>query len=254
MTLNISKNNSNVIEHKVYYFGLSDYPHITISELKNVIAFIKYEKLHGRQTEIVCQDENIMQVINDAVANPDTIMNILTPVENEFIYHATDIKAAQKILSGGKLLSAEKVYGKTGEELSFEKRDSLWNDPADFFEYIMFCWGDNMTGDYVVLSNNFPSEDDLLKGNFNPGVRFYLLYEDIIQHPGHTFDGYHPIKVKDEIVLSDYLFACIVPEQYKNELDSIVLPGLVSKVHFLSQKGIGLTDWNEKVYDFISKL
>ncbi len=23
---------------------------------------------------------------------------------------------------------AEKVYGKTGEELSFEKRDSLWNE------------------------------------------------------------------------------------------------------------------------------
>lgn len=254
MILNISKNNSHVIERGVYYFGLSDYPHISISELKNIIAFIEYEKLHGRQTELVCQDETIFQVVYDTITNPDTIGSILTPVENPFIYHATDLRATKKILSSGKLLSAEKVYGKTGEQLSFEKRNSLWNDPADFFEYIMFCWGDNMTGDYVVLSGNFPNEDDLLKGNFNPGVRFYLRYEDIIRHPGHTFDGYHSLKVKDEILLSDYLYACIVPEQYKSELESIVSPELVSKVHFLSQKGIGLTDWNEKVYDFICKL
>ncbi len=34
-------------------------------------------------------------------------------------------------------------------------------------------------GDYVVLSENFPCEEDLLKGNFNAGVRFYIKYEDI---------------------------------------------------------------------------
>lgn len=130
MRLNISKNNTNVIEHEVYYFGLSDYPHFKISELKDIIAFIKYERLHGRQTEIVCQDQNILQIANDAVSNPDTILKISEPVKNAYVYHATDVNAAQKILSGGKLLSAEKVYGKTGEELSFEKRDSLWNDRA----------------------------------------------------------------------------------------------------------------------------
>jgi hypothetical protein len=118
----------------------------------------------------------------------------------------------------------------------------------------MFCWGKNLTGDYVVLLGNFPSEGDLLKGNFNPGVRFYFRYDDIIRHPGHAFDGYHPMKVKEEIILTDYLYACIVPEQYKIKLDSRALPELVSKVHFLSQYGIGLTDWNEKVYDFVSKL
>jgi len=48
MILNISKNNSNVIERGVYYFGLSDYPHITISDLKRAAASVKYEKLYGR--------------------------------------------------------------------------------------------------------------------------------------------------------------------------------------------------------------
>jgi hypothetical protein len=87
--------------------------------LKNIIAFIKFEKSHGRQKEIECQDENILQVVKDVVSRPDTVENILLPTENAFIYHATDLEAAQKILSCGKLLSAEKVYGKTGEELSF---------------------------------------------------------------------------------------------------------------------------------------
>ena len=254
MTLKITDNNTRVIERGVYYYGLPDYPHITMSDLKNIIAFIRYEKSYSRQTEIVCKDENILAAVNDAVSDPNKIESILLPAENEFIYHATDIKAAQKILSEGKLLSAVKAYGKTGEELSFEKRDSLWNDPPDYFEYIMFCWGDDVTGDYVVLSEKSPVEDDLQKGNFDAGVRFYFRYEDIIHHPGHVFDGYHPIKVKYEIVLPDYLHACVVPGQYKSKLEVVVLPEIVSKVHCLLQKGISLTDWNGKVYDFICKM
>ena len=254
MTINITDNSTRVIERGVYHFGLPYYPHITMSDLKNIIAFIRYEKSYSRQTEIVCENENILAAINNAVSNPNNIESILLPPKNEFIYHATDIKAAQKILSEGKLLSAVKVYGKTGEELSFAKRDSLWNDPADYFEYIMFCWGDDMTGDYVVLSERASVEDDLHTGNFDAGIRFYFRYEDIIQHSGHVFDGYHPIKVKDEIVLTDYLYACIVPEQYKGELKDYAFTKLASKVHYLSQKGIRLSDWNVKVHDFICKL
>ena len=175
------------------------------------------------------------------------------PVE-EFVYHAPNVAATRKILSCGKLLSAVRVHGKTGEELAYRKRNSPWNDPADFFEYIMFCGGDQMTGDYVVLSENMPSEDELGTGNFNAGVRFYFRYKDIKKHPGHIHDGYHPIKVKDEIVLSDYLFACIVPEQYKSELDNLVLSEFIRKVYFLPQNKISLFNWNEKVCDFISKL
>ena len=254
MILNISENNLNVIERGVYYYGLLDYPNITTSELANIIAFLEYENLYGRKTVIECQDENIVKAVNDAISQPDTFKNALLSPDNTFIYHATNVRAAKKILSGGVLFSAEKVYGKTGEVLSFEKRDSLWNDPPDFFQYIMFCWGDNMTGDYVVLSENFPLEEDLFNGNFNAGVRFYFKYDDMLKHPGHTLDGYHAMKVKDEIVLSNYLYACIVPEQYKIELEDSVLSQLLTKVHFLSQRGISLSSWNEKVCDFLSKL
>ncbi|MCL2253217.1 MAG: hypothetical protein FWC09_02120 [Lachnospiraceae bacterium] len=238
------------IEQGVYYFVLSDYPHISTSELKNAVAFVRYEKKYGRETKIICEDENTLQVVIDATGNLD-----ITDMPTEkFVYHATDATAAKKILSCGKLLSAIKVYGKTGDELAYNKRNSLWNDPADFFEYIMFCGGEQMTGDYVVLSENMPSEDDLEKGNFNAGVRFYFRYEDVKKHPKHIHDGYHPIKVKDEVILSDYLYACIVPGQYKQELNNLILPELVSKVHFVPQNKNNLYNWNEKVCDFINKL
>ena len=238
------------IEQGVYHFVLADYPHISASELKNAVAFIRYEKLNGRETEILCEHEETMAIISDAVSCFDITE---MPVE-EFVYHATDVAAAKKILFCGKLLSAVKVYGKTGDELAYDKRNSPWNDPADFFEYIMFCGGNQMTGDYVVLSDNIPSEDDLEKGSFNAGVRFYFRYEDIKRHPKHIHDGYHPIKVKDEIVLSDYLFACIVPEQYRGEIENHVFSELADRVHYLSQKGFGLSKWNDKVYDFVCRL
>ena len=255
MILNISKGNSNVIERGVYYYGLSDYPHITTWDLKNVIAFVKYEKSHGRETKIECQDESLLIAVKNAISNPEIIESTATPAgEYGFVYHATDIKAAQNILSGGKLLSAEKVYGKCGEELSIEKSDSLWNDPADYFKYIMFCWGDNLTGDYVVLSSDFPTEGSLSMGNFNAGIRFYFRYEDITNHPGCTFDGYHAVKVKDEIDLCDYLYACIVPKQFENDLADFALPELESRVHYISQKGVGLNEWNDNIYDFVKRL
>jgi len=166
---------------------------------------------------------------------------------NGKVYHATDIESAAKILSCGRLLSAVRVSGKTANELEYEKHDSVWNDSADFFEYVMFCWGNCVVGDYVVMSDSPDSE-------FTPGVRFYFRYSDLLQHPGHVFDGYHCIKIKDEIVLSDYLYACIVPEQQKSQLESFVMPELAAKIHYLPEDGLGIYDWSERVYGFVERV
>ena len=255
MILSIAKHESiGGIEGGVYYFNLPDYPRISMSELKIAVAFILYEKSYNRQTEIICADKQILTAVHNAIANPHSIESFILFDTTEFVYHATDLNCAQKILSCGKLLSAVNVYEKSGDELAYEKRNSPWNDPADYFEYIMFCNGDDMTGDYVVLSDNFPNEEDLEKGNFNAGVRFYIRSEDITRHPDYVFDGYHPAKVKDEIILTEYLFACIVPEQYRVELDCFVLPELSSIVHYLPQKYKSLSEWNDNVYDFVKKL
>jgi len=255
MTINLAKHESiGGIEGGVYYFNLPNYPHISLSELKIIIAFITYEKSQNRETYIVCDDENIRTTIKQAIVNFHTIDPFILSDETKFVYHATDLDSAKKILSCGKLLSAVNVYGKTGEELAYEKRHSPWNDPADYFDYIMFCNGDDMTGDYVVLSDKFLCKDDLEKGNYDAGIRFYIRSDDIMRHPGYIFDGYHPAKVKDEIILNDYLFACIVPEQYKKTLINIELPELTSKIHYLFQKSLSLSEWNKKVYTFINKL
>ncbi len=108
-----------------------------------------------------------------------------------------------------------------------------------------------MTFNYVVLSENFPNKENLENGNFNAGVRFYIRSDAIMRHPGYVFDGCHPAKVKDKIILSDYLFAYIVPEQYRGNLDNFVLPELISKVYYLPQKGMGLSEWNDQVYQFV---
>ena len=254
MILSIFENQAKGIEREIYYFDLENYPDITEDELNCIFAFVKYEKSYGRETEIRCNDSNILSTINNAIVDPDFTKSIYMPKAVGFVYHATCINATCNIFSSGKLLSAAKVSGKTGIELAYDKQNSLWNDPADYFEYIMFCNGDDTTGDYVVLSENPPNEEDLLSGNFNAGIRFYIRYNDIIRHPGYVFDGYHTVKVKDEIHLYDYLHSCIVPEQYKSKVKSFVPPKLSSRVHYLSQDNLSISDWNGKVYNYVKNI
>jgi hypothetical protein len=261
-----------MIYNGVYQFALSDYPRISAWELKKLIAFINYEKRYGRQTEIVCDNADILAAVNDAVGYPETVKNALLPDKitectackhqgclTEFVCHTAPLHAAKSILSGGKLLSAIRVTGKTGDELALEKEDSpfsIFNDPADFYEYIMFSWGNCQAGDNIAMQDylgRFPDKNDL-ENNFIPGVRFYVRYKDIIQHPEFVFDGYHSAKIKDELILSDYLAACIVPEQFKSELEPLVMSSMADRTHYLPHKGLGIWDWSEKVYHFVNCL
>ena len=254
MILEIVNDNELIIKNNIYHFGLEKYPQI--QEWNNILAFLCYEKARGMELEIVCEHEEILSLVQDAalkLKGTEYIPPIAESIE-EFVYHATDVYAAGKILASGKLLSATQVYGKTGEDIAFERRECEWKDPADFYEYIMFGWGTHLVGDYVVLSEKFPCEEDMLKGNFDAGVRFYFKYEDIVKHKGHIFDGYHAIKVKDEVILSDYLFACIVPEQYREQIDNCVPKEFLAKIHYLPQKGLSLKAWNDKVIEYIKCL
>ena len=246
MILKIANDNRSIIKKGVYLFSLVEYPKIQDWEWNNILAFISYEKACGDKLEIICENDDIYIFPADTKVGADAI--------EEFVYHATNVDAAQKILSSGKLLSATKAYGKTGEELAIERKANGWEDPAHFYEYVMFGWGTHLVGDYVVLSEDFPCEEDFTKGNFDAGVRFYIRYKDIIKHKGHAFDGYHPIKVKDEVSLFDYLFACIVPEQYKEQIEKHIPQDLIAKVHYLPQRGISLQEWNNKVVEYIGML
>lgn len=62
------------------------------------------------------------------------------------------------------------------------------------------------------------------------------------------------MKVKEEVILAEYLFACIVPEQFKEQIEHCVPQELAGKVHYLSQRGLDLQAWNDKVVEYVSRL
>ena len=265
MQINIANHDYTIVWDGVYYFAMSDYPNITPWELKKIITFIDYERKHGRETEILCEDEKIQASIRDAITNPEALFHVSVPVKitectackqhgclTKFVCHTATAENAMHILASGKLLSAVKVFGKTGDELVLDKRNTI-GDPADYFEYIMFAWGNCQAGDRLVMERSLgrnPTDEELEK-SLTPGVRFYFRHEDIIRHPGYVFDGYHPAKIKDELELSDNLYACIVPEQYRSELMNHVKSEIANRVFYLPQDGLGVWDWAEKVYDFV---
>jgi len=267
MTVNISNHEYPGIWDKTYYYKLSDYPNLTHWELKQLILFFEYEKKHGRKTEIICENKDIIQAINNAFANPELYLSTKKPdiitscsankicnhkgCLTDYLCHGTSIESAKLILKCGKLLSTVKVKNKTAEELAKDE-----GDPPDYFEYIMMSWGNCIAGDSLVMERmlgRFPSEHE-----FNvickPGVRFYFEYESIENHKNYANDGYHPAKIKDEIILSDYLHCCIIPEHEKMEFENIISSNLINKVFYIKNDCKDIWDWTAKVYDFVLSL
>ena len=203
MQINIANHGYTIIWGGVYYFALSDYPHISSWELNKLLTFIEYEKRHGRQVEIVCEESNIMDTVNYAIAHPEKYKNVSLPNKitectycndngciTKFVCHTATPDNAKKIFTSGKLLSAVKAFNKTGEGLVSDPRNAA-GDPADYFDYIMFSWGNCTAGDNLVMERLLGrgATDDERENALMPGVRFYFRYEDVIGHHGYVFDG-----------------------------------------------------------------
>ena len=116
MQVNIANHKCTICWDGVYYFALSDYPNISPWELKKLLAFMDYEKRHGRQTEIICEDKEILSAVNNAIASPVTVENAALPTIltectaciqkgclTRFVCHTAAIDNAKKILKTGKL-------------------------------------------------------------------------------------------------------------------------------------------------------
>ena len=133
-----------------------------------------------------------------------------------------------------------------------EKRNAA-NDPADYFEYIMFAWGNCQAGDRLVMERKlgrFPNDDDL-SVNFTPGVRFYFKYDQLLKHPNAVCDGVLPMKVKDEIILSDWVYKIVIPMKLKNDLGLYIPANLNDKIIYIENDCKDIWDWSEKVYRII---
>lgn len=252
----------------VFYKKLSEYPEITAWELRNIIEFTKYEKKHGRECIIECENSNTLDIINKALSEKEKYLNTPRPklitectacpyrkgCVTEFVCHTTSAENAAKILCSGKLLSALNARKIPVEQLISESRNAA-NDPADYFEYIMFSWGNCQAGDRLVMERKlgrFPDETDL-SINFTPGVRFYFKYDKLKNHPDITYDGVLPMKIKNELILSDYLFAAVIPTELKSRLEKNISKELSDKILYIDNDCKNIWDWSEKVYQTIEK-
>jgi len=268
LNVNISNHDSTIIWNGVYYFALSNYPHVSPWELKKLLVFIEFEKQHGRYTEVDSDDDAVIEAVNHAIANPELYMNAVLPDKitectycnhngclTKFVCHTATPDNAKKIFESGKLLSAVKAFNKTGADLVLDARNAA-GDPEDYFDYVMFSWGNCTAGDNLVMERLLGrgATNDEREKALTPGVRFYFRYSDIICHPDYVFDGYHPAKIKDELVLSDYLYACIVPNQFQSEFENLIQSEIADKVCFFPQDGLGLLNWTQSVYSHIEKL
>ena len=252
----------------IFYKKLSNYPMVTNWEIRTIIEFIEYEELHGRKCEIECDDKNTLHIILDAIEHKETYLSTPRPelitectacpyrkgCVTEYVCHTTSADNAIKIFECGKLLSALGARNVPVEELMHESRNAA-NDPADYFEYIMFAWGNCQAGDRLVMERSlgrFPNDDDLSIG-FNPGVRFYFKYDKLLSHPKARCDGVLPMKVKDEIILSDWVYRIVIPAKLKNALASYIPSDLKDKIIYIENDCKDIWDWSEKVYRIIEK-
>lgn len=252
----------------VFYKKLANYPKVSDWEIRTIIQFIEYENKYGRNCTIDCDDEDLLLLINQKIKDKESYINIPRPkiitectacpyrkgCVTDYICHTTSVENAIKIFKCGKLLSALHARKIPVELLMSEQRNAA-NDPADYFEYIMFAWGNCQAGDRLVMERELgrcPNEEDL-SFNFKPGVRFYFKYDELIKHPKAIFDGVLPVKVKDEIELKDWASKIVIPMKLKDKLENCIPDYLKDKVIYIENDCKDIWDWSEKVYSIIEK-
>lgn len=249
----------------VFYKKLAAYPVISAWELRNIAEFAKYENIYGRECIACCEDATVLRAVQAAIKNPDEYLQVKPPeiirecraclhqgCLTKWVCHTASPENAAKILACGKLLSAVGARKMPAEALMKEPRNAA-HDPADYFHYVMLSWGNCQAGDRLVMERKlgrFPDEADLSTG-FTPGVRFYFRYNHLAQHPGVTYDGVLPMKIKDEIVLRDWVDCIVVPMALKRLLAPHIPEQLLDKTIFIENDCRDIWEWSKKVYETV---
>ena len=268
MLIKIGKFDCTEVWDGVFYKALSNYPRITKWEIRNILDFMEYEQSNGRECSVECENKEIITLIENAVKTPAEYKNTPPPplitectacpyrkgCETSFVCHTTPVENALKIFKSGKLLSAVKARNIPAEQLMAESRNAA-GDPADFFDYIMFSWGNCQAGDRLVMERklNRPPDEKALSTDFTPGIRFYFRYNELTAHPNAVIDGFLPLKIKDELTLSEWVNAIIIPAVHKQALKSAIPNDLKDKVIYVENDCKDIWEWSEKVYSIIEK-
>ena len=265
-----------------YQCALSDFPIPSDWELQHLNEFLLYEIDHNRNVILWHENTQTSQSIKTSIkhffrfestslsefvksslaSQPERAIHIPRELTHckackekrcitNLVCHATSVTGAQTILKSGVILSACKVRNKSGQDLALEERN-VAGDPPDYFEYVMFTFGNCTAGDRLVMERTLgalPTQQELTE-EFNPGVRFYFRYIDLIRHPRFCSDGYHFCKIKDMLEIEPYLTAVIAPEDSKSKL--LAIDTLIPEEHisFLDHTIYrDLWSWSHKAYE-----
>ena len=79
-------------------------------------------------------------------------------------------------------------------------------------------------------------------------------FDKLIRHPDTVYEGVLPLKIKNEVILRDWVSAIIAPMTYYQALMPHIPEELKSKVHFVTNDCKDIWEWSEKVYEYVKKI
>lgn len=267
-----------------YQCSFSHYPEPSDWELRHLNEYLLYEIDHNRRIALWFENVQTDKVVKDSInqffkyeviglsafvkskllTQRERVIDIppkLTHCQachekgcmTGLVCHVTSVRAAAKILQSGVILSACKARKESGRILALEARNAA-GDPPDYFEYVMFTFGNCTAGDRLVMERTlgrFPTDKDLTD-NFCPGVRFYFRYTELVDHAGFCSDGYHYCKIKDSLDIKQYLVVVIAPRAAESDLLKATSPKLKKYLMFLDHtKYRDLWLWSHRAYEFV---
>lgn len=268
-----------------YSCGLGEYPIPSEWELQHFNEYILYELYYNRKVALWFENDKTEQKVLSSILNffknetkeleeiiksklstqknrvkniPTKLTHCTACVENgcmtEYVCHITSVEDAINIIKEGKIYSSQKLKNIDKEELA-AREDNVAGDPPDYFDYVMFSFGNCQAGDRLVTERRlgrFPKKEDLHE-KFIPGVRFYFKYKDLIEHPNYISDGYHYVKIKDSIDILPNLVAIATSKKFKD----IFMKNTPSKMHkyfvFLDHSKHDIWTWSHNIYEKVKK-
>lgn len=84
-------------------------------------------------------------------------------------------------------------------------------------------------------------------------MRFYFKYEELIKHPNACSDGVLPVKVRDELILAEWVYAIVIPTALQKDLESVIPDVLKDKIIYIENDCKDIWDWSEKVYCMVEE-
>lgn len=78
------------------------------------------------------------------------VLKLSSKQETDYICHTAPVENSVNIVKYGSLKAPTKWRGLSASVLRAENRNAA-NDPEDYFDYVMFAWGNCQAGDRLVM-------------------------------------------------------------------------------------------------------